>query len=162
VADVYLRLVARRRVSWLWLMAMSALVTAGCTTGQATATTASATTTTSTTTQPPATTHPVSAASTRPCRSDQLVAHAQQGSGAVGQEGILVVFRNTGTTTCKMRGYPTAWFLNYSHDRVGPVSDHEGSIPVTTVLLSPGALANTVIAITNPAFFQKRVFANEG
>ena len=136
------------------LIFMGALAIAGCTTGQTTPTTSSATTTSSTTTQPPTTTHPVSTAAPRPCRSDQLAAHAQQGSGAVGQEGILVVFRNAGETTCKMRGYPTAWVVNYSHVRVGPVSDHEGSIPVTTVLLSPGALANTVIAIANPAFFQ--------
>jgi len=61
VVDVYLRLVATRRASWLGLMAMGALVVAGCSTVQTTPATTSSTITTSNTTTT-ATTTPVGGA----------------------------------------------------------------------------------------------------
>lgn len=85
------------------------------------------------------------------CTSRELTASASQGSGAGGQEGIVVVLKNTSTESCTLEGYPAAHFLGIDGDQVGPASIHESAPAPTPIVLAPGAEASTTLWFTSPA-----------
>ena len=81
--------------------------------------------------EPTATTSPQTSATAdpTPCRSSRLAVSDYRGSGAGGHEAVVVIFTNTGSVTCTMSGYPSAWFVDAAGARIGPTSIHESVAP---------------------------------
>jgi hypothetical protein len=109
----------------------------------------SPTTASSATTARSATTTPMGGFST--CRSEQLSASAYQGSGAGGQESVVVVLKNMGSAICQMTGYPTAWFVTAAGTRLSTLSIDRAAPAPTTVTIPPGGSASTSVWTGSPS-----------
>lgn len=78
-----------------------------------------------------------------------LAVSASRGSGAGGQEAVVVVLRNTGTTTCTLDGYPSAHFAS-SDGTALPAQVVDVGPPPSLVTLGPGSPATTTVWTTSP------------
>ena len=87
---------------------------------------------------------------TASCRTDRITATASHGSEAGGHGAAIVVFTNGGSTSCTMEGYPTAWLVDATGARVGPMSVDEVNLASTTVSFPPGGHATTTVWYDNP------------
>ena len=88
-------------------------------------------------TTPPPTTAPPSGP--QPCTADQLTVTGVRGGAFQGQEIAGLLFTNTSSTACTMRGYPFAQ-LRYRGNALGkPAKDDPGT--VRTILVRPGKSA---------------------
>jgi hypothetical protein len=76
------------------------------------------------------------------CRAGALTADAYPGSGAGGQESVVVVITHPGADPCSLSGYPSVWFESASGSPIGPHSIHEG----TPVGPPPVVVHGTVVA----------------
>jgi hypothetical protein len=87
------------------------------------------------------------------CLASALSASATQGSGAGGQEAVVVVFTNTSSGTCSVQGYPTtAWFEGPGGVHLpATVTQEVASAPPATVTLAPGQKAATTVWTDDPA-----------
>ncbi|MDQ6615315.1 MAG: DUF4232 domain-containing protein [Actinomycetota bacterium] len=102
-------------------------------------------TTTTTTTSAQATTPTSNAGSGTRCASAALALSLSDRGTAAGTAYRELVFKNTSTRTCTMRGYPGISFLDARGRQVGaPVARMSGSD--TLVTLGPGGTAAALIA----------------
>lgn len=115
-------------------------------TTQSTPTTAPQTTTSSPTT----TTVPATTSGAEPCQTSQLDATLGSPNGTAGTIYYQLVFRNTGSTTCTLFGYPG---VSYVRGEAGtqtgdPASRNptiSGQSTPAVVTLAPGASAHAVV-----------------
>jgi hypothetical protein len=78
------------------------------------------------------------------CLSSQLSLSLGQAGGAAGSTYTPLVFTNTGSTTCQLRGYPGVSFVDASGARLGKPSKQDAG-RVKTVKLSSGHGANALL-----------------
>lgn len=81
------------------------------------------------------------------CRLTELQLSAGMVSAAAGTVGVPVLFRNTGTRTCQLKGYPGVAGLNAAGQQAAqavrtPLPN--GGAP-TTVSLAPGQVASALV-----------------
>jgi Protein of unknown function (DUF4232) len=127
-----------------------AVLFAGCSSGTPAAT--STTTTTTTTTTPPTSTTSSTAPTLAACTTAQLSVTAGLNSGAAGTIGQVVLFQNTGTTTCLLHAFPGVAGLNSSGVQIvqatrevnlAPFSGSTASLP--TIQLTPGSTGSALV-----------------
>jgi hypothetical protein len=78
------------------------------------------------------------------CQSNQLSLSLGPPGGAAGSTYTPIVFTNTGSTTCELRGYPGVSFVNTSGARVGSPSKQDAG-RIKTVKLASGHGANALL-----------------
>ncbi|WP_333772693.1 DUF4232 domain-containing protein [Streptomyces sp. IBSBF 3136] len=132
------RRLTRRGLPAALAAAAAALATAGVAWG----------TTTATTTSTPAATTARSAAGPRTCTLGDLYVSMGHKEGAAGSLYWSVVFTDTSSTKCALRGYPGVSVLDTAHHRIGPAATRSGT-PYSTVTLTPGHTATAVVRTTN-------------
>jgi hypothetical protein len=123
------------------------------TTGPASAATSStvAAPTTATTSAPTPTTPPSTTASAgpQPCQTAALAASLGSPNAAAGTAYYPLVFRNTGSASCTLYGYPGVSFVTgQSGQQVGAPADHRPGT-VTTLTLASGQSAQADLAIAD-------------
>jgi hypothetical protein len=96
---------------------------------------------------------PAQAATPGNCATGQLAVTLGQGEGAAGSTYAPLLFRNTGTTECRMRGFPgVSYVTGDDGHQVGPAAamsgERGGEIP-----LPPGASAAAQVKFANAANF---------
>ena len=117
--------------------------------------TAAAPTTAAPTTAPPTVTPPTAPPSTTPvepaqfCRLSELTVSAGQGGGAAGTIYATILFRNTGSRTCQLQGYPGVAGLNAAGQQIAQAvrtpgsNGSNGSVAVT---LAPGVTVSAAVS----------------
>jgi hypothetical protein len=118
----------------------------------------------STTQAPPTTTSvPAGAPTTQPgggssggtgeCKAGNLKLSIGSGDAAAGHFYVPIVFTNTGSTTCTMRGWPGVSYVTGDNgSQVGAPAQRTGSMG-STVTLAPSAVASSVVTVTDAAVF---------
>lgn len=82
-----------------------------------------------------------------PCGTAHLVVSAGRVDAGAGQRHLPIVFRNTGSTTCTLSGFPEV--QGFSVDAAPVVTaTHETGTPVSTVTLAVGEAASSVVRAT--------------
>ncbi|MFF5024412.1 DUF4232 domain-containing protein [Streptomyces collinus] len=84
----------------------------------------------------------------RTCALDDLYVSMGHKEGAAGSLYWSVVFTNTSSTKCALRGYPGVSAVDTAHHQIGPAATHSGS-PYSTVTLTPAHTATAVLRTTN-------------
>ena len=82
------------------------------------------------------------------CAGGQLSLKIAQGSSGMGHTGSVLVFTNTGSNTCTLRGYPGAAVTDSGEYNWAPYLNAtrvSGSVAVSTVSLSPGSSASAML-----------------
>ncbi|MFI9274508.1 DUF4232 domain-containing protein [Kitasatospora sp. NPDC052896] len=87
-------------------------------------------------------------AAPRTCQVSDLYVSAGTASPGAGQLYVTVVFTNTSTTACALRGYPGASLVGVDHAEVAPPATRTGE-PVSTVTINPGSSASALLHTTN-------------
>lgn len=116
------------------------------------------TTTAPTTTATTASTTSTTAAGPGDCTSAQLAVSAGPGRGATGHSEVTLLFKNTGSTTCRLHGYPGVAGLDAAGKQVtqaqrtpegfmGGLSSTTAAPP--TVTLTPGQTASAIVEGTD-------------
>ena len=114
-----------------------------------------------TTAAPTTTTAPPPATSTaRPggsgngeCKAANLTLSIGSGDAAAGHFYVPIVFTNTGSTSCTMRGWPgVSYVTGDSGSQVGAPAQRSGSIG-SSVTLAPKAIASSVVTVTDVSVF---------
>ena len=138
----------RSRLAFSLPLVVLALGAAACSNGSpsanpnATTTTTTVSPTTTTTSQP----------STPNCTTAELQVTAGMGSGAAGTIGQVILFENSGTTTCLLHGFPGVAGLDNAGNQIvqasrelnnAPFTGSESSLP--TVQLAPGDTASALV-----------------
>ncbi|MEU4032740.1 DUF4232 domain-containing protein [Streptomyces collinus] len=88
------------------------------------------------------------AAGPRTCALNDLYVSMGHKEGAAGSLYWSVVFTNTSSTKCALRGYPGVSVLDTAHHQIGPAATHSGT-PYSTVTLAPAHTATAVLRTTN-------------
>ena len=94
----------------------------------------------------------VPAGSTGPsmCRTSGLSVKLGGSNGAAGSIYRPLIFTNTGTASCTLRGYPGVSFVApKSGDQVGAAGSRNAQHAVTTVTLAAGGSASAVVQIVD-------------
>ncbi|WP_431677819.1 DUF4232 domain-containing protein [Kitasatospora sp. KL5] len=92
----------------------------------------------------------VQAASTTPtCQAGDLYLAVGSPQGAAGSFLYPVVFTNTATHSCALRGYPGVSVLTVGHAMIGAPAARNG-VPVSTVVLAPAGTATATIRTNDP------------
>lgn len=149
------------RIAALSALGVLALALAGCssstTAGPASApeTTAAAPTTASEPATPGAPTGspatPTGSAAAPGCRSAQLNASLGPPEGATGSVYRVLIFTNTGTQACAMRGFPgVSYVAGDGGQQVGPAAERVGEAS-GSVRIAPGATASAQLQLVNVA-----------
>ena len=116
--------------------------------------TTAAPTTAAPTTAPPTVT-PTAPPSTTPvepaqfCRLGELSVSAGQGGGAAGTIYGTILFRNTGSRTCELQGYPGVAGLNAAGQQIAQAvrtPGANGSNGTVAVTLAPGVTASAAVS----------------
>ena len=118
-------------------------------------TTSAPATTTSTVPAGGATTQPGGGSSggTSECKAGNLKLSIGSGDAAAGHFYVPIVFTNTGSTTCLMRGFPGVSYVTGDNgSQVGAPAQRTGSIG-SSVTLAPNAVASSVVTVTDVAVF---------
>ncbi|MVO87595.1 DUF4232 domain-containing protein [Streptomyces sp. p1417] len=76
-------------------------------------------------------------AATPRCTADHLALSLGRGDAGAGNRYVPLVFTNTGTTACALRGYPGVSMLDASGERIGHPAKRSGSA-LPPVELAPG------------------------
>jgi hypothetical protein len=114
------------------------------TTAPVTTTSAQATSTTS---------QPGGSGGTAECKAAHLKLSLGTGDAAAGHTYVPIVFTNTGSTPCLMRGFPgVSYVTGDSGSQVGAPATRTGSIG-SSVTLAPGAVASSVVTVTDISVF---------
>ena len=115
-----------------------ALLLTGCAAGGTTPTTPPATTTTPTQTPtPPASVDPNAPAGQ--CADDALKVEVQYVDAGAGSTDYDVVFTNTGSGSCELRGAPGVSVIDASGVQLGEAAGRQGDDDPPTLTLEPGA-----------------------
>lgn len=126
--------------------ALLIIVTTGCSSGgsgSSSSTSSSAPSTTTTTKAPTPTT-----ISSTHCSSSQLQASLGSPDAGAGQLYVPIVFVNTGTKACELRGFPGVSLLDQNNVQIGQPATREGA-EGQTVTLAPNGTASAVLHTTN-------------
>ena len=124
----------------------------GCTGSPATPTTPPATSSTAT---PTPTSTPTPSASTDPnapagqCADSALSVSVQQLDSGAGSTYLDVVFTNTGSASCELRGAPGVSVVDASGAELGQPADRQGDDDPPTVTVAPGASVSAQLQATN-------------
>jgi hypothetical protein len=87
------------------------------------------------------------------CLSSQLSLSLGQGQGAAGTTYTPIVFTNTGTTACELRGYPGVSFVDAAGHLIGaPAGEDPGKVK-TVKLAASGGGASALLRQPNPGNF---------
>lgn len=120
----------------------AALLLGAC--GSSTGSTASDTSSTTATTSAPATTTTSAAAASDHCRSEDLRGSLGPTDAGAGQRYTVLVLTNTGTRTCRLRGFPGVSLLDASGSQLGEAAGREGPAG-PSISLAPGEEASAVL-----------------
>ena len=107
------------------------------------------TSTTHATTPSSSTTTSSTAPTTTACRTSSLAVSLGSPNGSAGATHYGLTFRNTGSATCTLYGYPGVSFVDSGGHQIGEPAQRQGSSP-TTVTVAAGASAFASIAVTDP------------
>ncbi|MDO0938705.1 DUF4232 domain-containing protein [Streptomyces sp. DG2A-72] len=88
------------------------------------------------------------ATSTR-CHTSELRASVGRVNPGAGQRNYPIVLTNTSSSTCTVRGYPGAAFVDASGKQLGPDPKRSDGSP-TTVTLTPGSSAWAGLSYSSP------------
>ena len=83
------------------------------------------------------------------CRTSALTVSLGSPNGSAGATHYTLTFRNSGSVTCTLYGYPGVSFLDASGHQIGDPAQRQGSTPAT-VTLAAGGNAYSSIAVTDP------------
>jgi Protein of unknown function (DUF4232) len=83
------------------------------------------------------------------CTAEKLRIVEAGSQGAAGTIYHLLRFTNITRASCVMRGYPGVSFTDQRGRQLGVPAGRARGIPVTTVLVRPGASAHTTVGIHN-------------
>lgn len=105
-------------------------------------------------TSAPPTQTPTTPAGPAACATRDLQAKLGPGQGAAGSSYIAIDFKNIGTTTCTLYGYPGVSLAGGSPiAQIGQAADENPATPRRLVTLAPGAVANALLRIVNAGNF---------
>ncbi len=91
----------------------------------------------------------------RPSSCRSLALSRSRPQGAAGSSYWTIRLRNTGGSTCRLRGFPRLVYLNAGHRRVGVRAGHL-PMAVHTVRLRAGRVAVVVLQVPDPGNFPPR------
>ena len=146
---------SRSRSAALLLVGVGILLTA-CGSSSSTSTT---TTTATTATTIPTTTAPTSGSSTTSttsgpkttgCATSNLSISFGSPNGTAGAIHYLLTYRNSGTSTCTLFGYPGVSFLAADGSQIGSPAQRSSGDSVQSVVVAPGASAYSGVMVTDP------------
>lgn len=84
------------------------------------------------------------------CTVRQLSLRLGTAGHAAGSTYRPIVFTNTGTTACTLRGYPgVSYVAPRTAAQVGAAAFRDSAVPVQTVMLSPGGHAAALVQFVN-------------
>jgi len=83
------------------------------------------------------------------CRTAALTLSLGSPNGSAGATHYTLTFRNSGSVTCTLYGYPGVSFLDASGHQIGDPAQRQGGTPAT-VTLAAGGSAYSSIAGTDP------------
>jgi Protein of unknown function (DUF4232) len=83
------------------------------------------------------------------CELSDLYVSVGPPQGAAGSFLYPIVFTNTSTGLCRLRGYPGVSVLDVAHHQIGAPAARNGS-PATTVTLAPDAAAAALVRTNDP------------
>lgn len=90
---------------------------------------------------------------TAECKAASLKLSIGAGQGAAGHFYVPIVFTNTGSTPCLMRGFPGVSYVTGDNgSQVGLPAQRDGSIG-SAVTLAPNAVASSVVTVTDISVF---------
>jgi hypothetical protein len=90
---------------------------------------------------------------TKECKAANLKLSLGSGDAAAGHFYVPIVFTNTGSAPCVMRGFPgVSYVTGDSGSQVGAPATRNGSIG-SSVTLAPNAVAASVVTVTDVAVF---------
>lgn len=116
-------------------------------------TTAPAPTTTSSAAPTATATQPGGSGGNGECKAANLKLSVGSGDAAAGHFYVPIVFTNTGSTSCSMRGWPgVSYVTGDSGSQVGQPAKRTGS-EGSSVTLAPNAVASSVVTVTDVAVF---------
>ena len=119
----------------------AALLMTGCAGGGASPTTSPTTTPTATPTESPTPTPTGSVDPNAPagqCADDALEVTIESLGGGAGSTGYDLVFTNTGSESCELRGAPGVSVVNDAGVQIGEAAEREGDDDPPTLTLEPG------------------------
>ena len=127
-------------------MVLLIALAAGCTSGgsESGTTTTSAAPSSSSTTKAPT---PTTVASTQ-CTSSQLALSLAQADSGAGQIYVPIVFTNTGSKPCELRGFPGVSLLDANDNQIGQPATRDGA-EGSTVTLAPNGTAEALLHTSN-------------
>jgi hypothetical protein len=87
------------------------------------------------------------------CKAASLKLSIGSGDAAAGHFYVPIVFTNTGSSSCTMRGWPgVSYVTGDSGTQVGAPAKRTGSIG-SSITLAPNAIASSVVTVTDVAVF---------
>jgi hypothetical protein len=89
------------------------------------------------------------------CPTSALRLSAGRGGAAAGTYYLSLVFTNTGGTTCSLRGFPGASFVDATGGQLGLPADRSAGEPMHRVVLASGAKAHALLGIPETANFSR-------
>jgi hypothetical protein len=116
------------------------------TTSKASTTTTSPTTTSTTTASTTTSSSPKSTS----CVTADLTITLGSPNGTAGAIHYVLTYRNAGTSTCTLFGYPGVSFLAAGGSQIGVPAQRTSGIGVTAVTLAPGASGYSSVSVTDP------------
>ncbi len=94
-----------------------------------------------------------SSGGTPECKASNLKLSLGSGDAAAGHFYVPIVFTNTGSTTCLMRGWPGVSYVTGDNGtQVGAPAQRTGSIG-SAVTLAPNAVASSIVTVTDVSVF---------
>lgn len=96
-----------------------------------------------------------SAATVAACTTSQLLLSTGRGGAATGTFYLPLVFTNTSNTTCSLRGYPGASFVDANGQQLGASAQRSEGEPVRRVVLASGGKAHALLGIPESANFSQ-------
>ena len=100
-----------------------------------------------------ATTAPAGSGGTAECKAASLKLSIGSGDAAAGHFYVPIVFTNTGSTPCLMRGFPGVSYVTGDNgSQVGQPATRSGTIG-SSVTLAPNAVASSVVTVTDISVF---------
>lgn len=138
-------------------LALVALGLAACGSSSSSSTTTTTRAGTTSTTRAATTTSTSSAAatttsgpSTTGCASSALAVTLGSPNGSAGSVHYLITFRNTGSSSCTLYGYPGVSFLGAGGTLIGAPAQRQSGATPATVTLTAGGSAYSSVGVTDP------------
>jgi Protein of unknown function (DUF4232) len=146
------------------VLAATAILVTGCSSGGTSAGSGSRTPTATATTSSPPTATPVAGSSSPaptptpsasaggpgPCQGSALKVALGKGGAAAGTAYYPILFTNVSSGTCTLYGFPGVSFTGETYSvQVGPGATRNHSSPEAVVTLAPGGIASALIAVVD-------------